>query len=463
MSSKEQPRGAWGAVLAAGSASRFGGGKQLAPFQGRPLASWAAAAALAAGLDRVLAILGDRAEEVAAALPADPRLAAVYNPDHRLGMGSSLALAARLALEGGAEVLVTLLADQPFVQPATIAETARAALDAPGGAAAAQAGERRGHPVAFSRRHFPELARLEGDEGGRALLARLGDGVVLVPAAEDSLLDVDEPWALTQAGHMAAPMLAWAAPGPLCQALGLLTPQVTALVGSGGKTTLMYALARELALAGQRVAVTTTTHILPPLAGQAEGPWLWGEGLPSADELTRRLAPSKPLVLARASTAEGKLKGLVPEQMALLAGIGDLFTLVEADGAARRPLKGWAAHEPAIPPQARLVVVVAGATGLGRPLGKETVHRPEAFAAASGLALGEVVTPAALARVLAGEHGPLRGLPPEARAVLVLGQADSATPAEQTALFAALAERGVFAGLLRGSLRGRRLEAWGGA
>jgi molybdenum cofactor cytidylyltransferase len=453
-------------VLAAGSASRFGGGKQLAPLRGRPLAAWAVQAALAAGLARVLVILGDRAEEIAATLPIDPRLTLVPNPEHARGMGTSLALAARLAQEGGAGTLVTLLADQPFVQPVTIAEAARAALDAPTGAAAAQAGKRRGHPVAFARRHFPELARLTGDEGGRSLLARLGESVALVPAPAESLLDVDESRHLLEAERLADSMLAWAAPGPLCRALGLLSPQVVALVGSGGKTSLMYALAHELAGAGRRVAITTTTHILPPQDGQAEGPWLWGEGLPAGEELGQRLVPGDPLVIAKSTTAAGKLKGLAPEQVALLAGVADLFTLVEADGAARKPLKGWAGHEPVIPAQARLVVVLAGATGLGRPLRADTVHRPEAFAQASGLALGDTVTPAALAQVLVGltgQAGPLRGLPPGARAVMVLGQAEAAAPAEQAALFAALHRTGVFAGLLRGSLYGGRLEAWDAA
>lgn len=464
MEQRTSPNGAWAAVLAAGQASRFGGGKQLAPLRGRPLAAWAVEAALASGVARVLVVLGDRAEEVAAALsstlPADPRLSIARNPDPARGMGSSLALAAGQAWAGGAAVLVTLLADQPFIQPATIATVARAALDAPAGAAAAQAGARRGHPVAFARRHFPELARLAGDEGGRALLSRLGDNVALVPAPEGSLLDVDEPADLLEAERRAED---WAAAGPLCRALGIHAPQVVALVGSGGKTGLLYALAAELAQAGRRVAVTTTTHLHPPQAGQAEGAWLWGEALPGPAELARRLAPGRPLVLARAATAAGKLKGLTPAQVALLAGEGDLYTLVEADGAARRPLKGWAAHEPVIPAGALLVVVLAGATGLGRSLNAETVHRPEAFAAAGGIDLGETVTPAALARVLAGGDGPLRGTPAGARAVMVLAQAEAAAPAQAAELLAALREKGVFAALLLGSRGGRRLVAWPGA
>jgi molybdenum cofactor cytidylyltransferase len=224
----------------------------------------------------------------------------------------------------------------------------------------------------------------------------------------------------------------------------------------------MYALAQELARAGRRVAITTTTHIMTPYAGQAEGPWLWGQGQPSRGELTHRLVPGRPLVIVSVATAAGKLKGLTPAQVMLLACEDDLFILVEADGAAQLPLKGWAAHEPIIPAQTQLVVAVIGASGLGRPLRAETVHRTEAFAAAAGLSPGDVVTPQAMALVLAGEAGPLRGLPPGARAVMVLNQDEAVSPADREAFFTALARSGVFAKLLRGSLRSGRLEPWGG-
>lgn len=52
--------------------------------------------------------------------------------------------------------------------------------------------------------------------------------------------------------------------GSLCQALDLSHPQTVALAGSGGKTTLMHALAAELTAAGQMVVITTTTKIFPP-------------------------------------------------------------------------------------------------------------------------------------------------------------------------------------------------------
>lgn len=189
------------AVLAAGRARRFGRPKLAEPLGGKPLLAWAVEAALAADPQRVLVVLGPEGAggpaqggvDLRPALPDDPRLEVVVNPRPERGLASSLARVAVRAEEMKAGVLVMLLGDMPLVQPATIAQVARAALDSPGGAAAADLEGRPGHPVAFSRRHFPRLANLEGDEGGRVILAELGPAVALVPAPAYSALDVDRP------------------------------------------------------------------------------------------------------------------------------------------------------------------------------------------------------------------------------------------------------------------------------
>jgi probable selenium-dependent hydroxylase accessory protein YqeC len=242
-------------------------------------------------------------------------------------------------------------------------------------------------------------------------------------------------------------------PVPLCRALGLPSPAVVAVAGSGGKTSLLAALARELAAAGQAVALTTTTHIFPPPASLAGEPWLWGRAAPGPAEVGRRLAPGRVVAVAAEPGPRGKLRGLSPAQVASLAAAG-AWVLVEADGAAGRPLKAWADYEP-VWPQDAAPVVVAGAGGLGRPLGPAWVHRPELFAAAGGLAPGQPVTPRALAGVLAGPLGPLRGL--EKPAALVVNQADAAAPEQlaglRRALAAAESAGAGFGPLLRARLR----------
>jgi molybdenum cofactor cytidylyltransferase len=104
--------------------------------------------------------------------------------------------------------------------------------------------------------------------------------------------------------------------------------------------------------------------------------------------------------------------------------------LIEADGAHMRPLKAPAEHEPAIPPFVEEVIVVAGLSGLGQPLREQWVHRPERFAALSGLSLGETITPGALQRVLLHPRGGMKNIPPGARRKALLSQAD--TPERQS-------------------------------
>ena len=138
---------------------------------------------------------------------------------------------------------------------------------------------------------------------------------------------------------------------------------VTAIIGGGGKTTLMETLAGELSKKG-KVIITTTTHICRPKQY---------ETLLDADEAAVSAALERSGIVCVASQAEsGKL--CAPWlSMGTLAQLAD-FVLVEADGAKRLPLKAHAAHEPVIPPEANQTILVVGASGFGRPM-RESVHR----------------------------------------------------------------------------------------
>jgi CTP:molybdopterin cytidylyltransferase MocA len=159
-------------------------------------------AALGAGLWKVLVVTGHHAAQASDALPQDPCLEILTNPEPEQGMGSSLALAARRALALKARVLVVLLGDMPLIQAATVSQVAALAVKSAAGAAAARIGYRWGHPVAFGRQHFDELASLSGDQGARKLIQRLGPELSLVQAPEWSNLDVDDPGQLEQAGKI---------------------------------------------------------------------------------------------------------------------------------------------------------------------------------------------------------------------------------------------------------------------
>jgi probable selenium-dependent hydroxylase accessory protein YqeC len=211
----------------------------------------------------------------------------------------------------------------------------------------------------------------------------------------------------------------------LTAALGLGNARVIALVGAGGKTTAMFALAR----AGAPAVVTTMTHLAAGQAALADHVVVWQpRDEPAAAAIENRAAVT--LVTGPHDEAGTRLTALTSPQWDSLrrwCSRHACLLLVEADGSRLRPLKAPAGHEPAIPAGVDAVVVVAGLTGLGRLLDAHAVHRPDRFAELSGLAPRSHVTIEALAAVLVHPEGCLRLVPAGARRVLLLNQAD--TPA----------------------------------
>ena len=166
---------------------------------------------------------------------------------------------------------------------------------------------------------------------------------------------------------------------------------VTAIIGGGGKTTLMGTLAGELSKKG-KVIITTTTHICRPKQY---------ETLLDADEAAVSAALERSGIVCVASQAEdGKL--CAPKiSIEALARLAD-FVLVEADGAKGLPLKAHEAHEPVIPPCAQRVVTVVGIDGIGRPI-SEVSHRSARYAQLAGTNEETTVTPEIAACVVNAE------------------------------------------------------------
>ena len=167
-----------------------------------------------------------------------------------------------------------------------------------------------------------------------------------------------------------------------------IQPGLTAIIGGGGKTTLLYALARELSQTA-RVIVCTTTHILLP------------EHLPcltdgTETEIRRTLKKTK-CVCVGTRTQEGKFTApeLAFEKLLPMAD----YILAEADGSKHLPLKAHAAHEPVIPPEANQTILVLGASGFGKPIAA-AAHRPALYAEKLGVTQDTIVTPELAARLI---------------------------------------------------------------
>lgn len=199
-------------------------------------------------------------------------------------------------------------------------------------------------------------------------------------------------------------------------------PPVVAFTGSGGKTTAMFQLARSLQ---PPVVVSATTHLGRHQANLADSHWMVER--PQDLEALQKI-PSGVTLVTGPLVGE-RTRGLSEALMDLLHDLcRDQNTplLIEADGSRQKPLKAPAAHEPVIPPYADTVITLVGLSGIGIPLSSETVFRPELFASLAGLEIGDTITVEALGRELGHPQGGLQHIPPSARRILLLNQADNA-------------------------------------
>jgi probable selenium-dependent hydroxylase accessory protein YqeC len=191
----------------------------------------------------------------------------------------------------------------------------------------------------------------------------------------------------------------------------------------------MFKLAQEISRAGQTVLTTTTTKILAPAPEQSTCVIVTGS-VETIVKKARDLIKKKALhitVAAKRGQRENKLIGLKPQTVDFLAKT-NLFDwiLVEADGAAGRPLKVPANHEPVIPGSTKLVIGLVGLSGVGKPVTDKWIHRPERFSSLTGLSAEQEITVAAVCNVIGHDKGIFKDAPGHAIRLVFLNQADVA-------------------------------------
>ena len=210
------------------------------------------------------------------------------------------------------------------------------------------------------------------------------------------------------------------------EALRIQKGDVVSLVGGGGKTTLMFRLADELTATGSKVVTTMTTRIFVGQMSRAPARVvLQGEGALLA-QLPGLLAEHGHVLVAGSTLVEqDKVQGLEPAFVDRIAAHPPVdVVLIEADGSRRLPFKAPAVHEPVIPSSATVVVPIVGLDVLGRPLTTAYVHRPDRVAALTGAHLGDPVTPALIAAVLAHPDGGGKAVPAPARLIPFLNKVE---------------------------------------
>lgn len=209
----------------------------------------------------------------------------------------------------------------------------------------------------------------------------------------------------------------------LCAALGVNRGSRIAIVGSGGKTTAMFQIASELQ---PPVIVTTTTHLGGWQSGLADS-HMTITGIGQIPSLMEQIVDGLALV-TQSLDYSGRLGGLDTNLMMELYGVADRLecpVIIEADGSRGKPLKAPAANEPAIPLGVNHVIVVVGASAIGKPLGDEFVHRSEIFGSLCGISVGESIGLDALVRYLLHREGGLKNIPEHVKKSVIINQLDS--------------------------------------
>ncbi|HHX86629.1 MAG TPA: putative selenium-dependent hydroxylase accessory protein YqeC, partial [Firmicutes bacterium] len=208
----------------------------------------------------------------------------------------------------------------------------------------------------------------------------------------------------------------------LKSSLGILEKEIVSIYGAGGKSTLLRLLAEELSGDGRKVVVTTTTKIYQ----HPDLPLVLGLNLQEAANGLKNNLAGSPLVILAGELLQGyKLKGIDPSWPGRLIEEPEVSCiLAECDGAAGRPLKGYAPYEPVLPPDSSIAVPVLGLSSLGAILDSERVHRPALFSEMAGIKMGEIIKIEHLIRSMKRMIELGRRQAPRARVVPVFNQVD---------------------------------------
>ncbi len=194
-------------------------------------------------------------------------------------------------------------------------------------------------------------------------------------------------------------------------ALDLRDKGVISIIGAGGKTSLMYSLARELVARGKKVLTTTTTKIFIPKPDESPATIVDIDSDKIVQNAIALLQEYSHLTVASEYIEpQNKLRGLDPSVIKYIKKFNLFdFIIIEADGAAQRSLKSCASHEPVVPEFSDYIIALAGLDVLAKPLTEEFVFRSNIFSEITGLDLLENITEDAIALAIIHDIFPLVG------------------------------------------------------
>jgi len=198
-------------------------------------------------------------------------------------------------------------------------------------------------------------------------------------------------------------------------------------MGAGGKTSLMFLLAKKLSQSKNRVLTTTTTKIFMPGSDLSPDTIIEDD----VDELIQKARTNAEQFRhfsagRKHDPISGKVKGFEPETVDQLwqTKIFD-WIFVEADGAKQKPLKASNLHEPVIPKETTHLILVTGLDAVGKTLDDHCVHRPEIFSDNTGLDMGEKIDAQSIASSISFEIKKAKALCSSSLNFVLLNKADT--------------------------------------
>lgn len=203
---------------------------------------------------------------------------------------------------------------------------------------------------------------------------------------------------------------------------GFTQKSVVSIVGAGGKTSLMFFLARRCPWP---CLITTTTKVGADQIPEAD------LCLPYQEFLTDPAAYSDKKVIWTSPTLtpeKGKISGFSLElftEFSKAAKKRKLPIINEADGAHLRHIKAPAAFEPVVPVETNFLLHITGLDVLGKQVNSENVHRLDQFMEITGTREGDFLDEAAIARVILHPQGGFKNAPAGCKRIAVLNQADT--------------------------------------
>lgn len=204
--------------------------------------------------------------------------------------------------------------------------------------------------------------------------------------------------------------------------------EVISLVEAGGKTSFMYALARELISLQRKVLITTTTHLKKPTEKTYELMILENCPKKAAAKINQIFDTSNTVLWADKEVSDGKICGLPAESINIVAdmNIADNI-LIEADGAKGLPIKAPTSHEPVIPTKTTIVVGVIGIDALGCRIDNNTVHRPEILSKIVQKPIGGIIDEIVIQKLICSPYGLFKGATEQMKKIVVINKVDNST------------------------------------